>query len=166
MRPGLSLLAKLDLVQQAALWAGAYLLADILLVVSLACWIRQLLRAPGVPSRTACRRRGPAGGIGPPAARACAGLTAVLLTVVPMRAVLLGAGLGGGLFPDAVRISRLLRAPLPVVAAAPPLAIACAAMSVRSWLKGYWTTAGRIHYTLAAAGVAACAFLLVRWNMR
>jgi hypothetical protein len=166
MRPGLRLLVKLDLVQQAALWAGAYLLADLLLVVSLACWIRQLLRPRGVPSRPPCCRLGPAAGIGPQAARAFAGLTAVLLTAVPVRAVLLGAGLGRGLFPDAVRVSRLLRAPLPVVAAAPPLAIACAVMSVRSWLKGYWTAAGRIHYTLVAAGAAACAFLLVRWNMR
>ncbi|MFW6180347.1 MAG: hypothetical protein ACOC8N_01265 [Spirochaetota bacterium] len=165
MRPGLALLVKLDMVQRAALWAGAYLLADLLLVVSVACWAWGVLRSRGGFSRQPGGRAAPPGGAGPQAARAWACLIAVLLTAVPVRAVLLGAGLGGGLFPDAARISRLLKAPLFVVAAAPPAAILCAVMSVRSWLKGYWTAAGRIHYALVAAGGAACAAVLVWWNL-
>lgn len=163
MSPVLLFLLRQETVQRAVLWSGVYLLVDLLFLVSLACWIRGAFRAG--------RGKAGAAGIGAPkragpwSARASAALMILLFTAVPVRAAVIGWGLDGGLFPALARIPRLLHAPLPVVAAAPPLTTVCAVMSVRSWLTGFWSAPWRIHYSLITAGGAVCTFLLLWWNL-
>lgn len=102
--------------------------------------------------------------LGAPATRArlVAGTAPVLLLAFPVAALLhLAIDVYGTLSDPPLTFAVLFALPLCGLLCG----IVSAAYAGRSWLDGYWSTLGRLHYALVAASLLGYCWLLRYWNL-
>lgn len=161
--PGiLSLLLRISFVHRLLVGAGIYLLIDLLFVATLILWTARAIL--GRPGRLENAHRPSRGRFSTPA-RALASLMCILFTAVPVRVAVIGSEMGSGFFVSLACAVRMLKIPLVFHIAGPLLTAACLHMSFLVWKYGYWTAAGRVHYSALGIGGAACSFLLLWWKL-